>query len=137
MCYVLGCGRDEFNVRYGNPATVVGVDLLSVEPMPSWPCLFAPQHFAVPSDVIAQVWVAPEDICVKLTLPASTCPGSSALPDVLCPSRPDSCEPQHSAPVDVRAHAWLSPFETADILAALGTFTRVGTLYLVVEPIPS
>jgi hypothetical protein len=38
------------------PTTSTGMRLFALEPFPSWPNLFEPQHFTPPPLVIAQVW---------------------------------------------------------------------------------
>jgi hypothetical protein len=42
-------------LKVKSPETATGVELLVVEPRPSWPELFAPQQYAAPALVSPQV----------------------------------------------------------------------------------
>src|SRR5438046_2506195 len=42
------------------PVTVTGVELAVVVPSPSWPLTLFPQHFTLPTVVMAQVWREPK-----------------------------------------------------------------------------
>jgi len=51
--------------------TAIGTSIAVVEPMPSWPEVFCPQHVATPDDVTAQAWFAPVATDAKV-IPAGT-----------------------------------------------------------------
>jgi hypothetical protein len=56
------------------PVIVTGVETSVVVPLPSWPALFAPQHFTVPPDRSAQLWKTPALMAMAVVIPL-TCTG--------------------------------------------------------------
>jgi hypothetical protein len=52
--------------------TCTGVGLLVLEPIPSWPKAFAPQHHRLPSNLIPHVCAAPFEMLAQLALPTGT-----------------------------------------------------------------
>ena len=66
------------------------------EPSPNWPELLSPQHFAVPFEMSAHVWV---DVDVSSEAPESPCTGEGLNLLVVLPSPnwPELLSPQHLA----------------------------------------
>ena len=69
------------------PATATGLDEGELEPFPSWPKLFNPEHETVPPVEITHVWLPPAAIAVTPTIP-STGTGAGELLVVPSPSCP-------------------------------------------------
>src|SRR3989442_12209026 len=93
-----------------NPATIWGVALFVVVPLPSCPYVLSPQHQTSPP-ATAQVCVAPAAISL-------TVPGTPALTGWYdsAPARPScpwSFEPQHRASPPATAQVWLRTAEGA------------------------
>ncbi len=71
-----------------SPVTGTGVVLLLVEPLPSWPWLFCPQHCTVPFFSSAQVCSNPADIWARFSGSPDTATGRLLLVVVPLPSSP-------------------------------------------------
>jgi hypothetical protein len=69
------------------PATAVGVALLVVVPLPSWPYVLSPQQYATPPVVSAQALESPTLIRLKLSPPATRVgvARASVVPSPSCP----------------------------------------------------
>ena len=108
-----------------------------VVPLPSWPPVLMPQHFADWSGARAQTcWMPAERLTVEVS--AVTSRGVVALLVVgsPMPSSPSWLRPQHlTAPAVVRAQEWLPPAATE--AALVRPVTDTGKLRLTVAPLPS
>src|SRR5438067_2271985 len=92
------------------PETDTGLCRLVVVPSPSWPEVFAPQHFTVPPVTTAQVCADPAEITVTFANPDTA---AGLVLDVLVPvpSCPELFRPQHFTVPDggSTAHECASP----------------------------
>lgn len=112
-----------------------GMRLTSVQKEPSCPELLSPQHLTVPSEMVAQVWFVPAEMCVAVKMPV-TATGMFELEIELFPSWPKEFKPQHlTVPSERRAQEWFPPAETS--VAPVMPETATGALELELEPFPS
>ena len=83
--------------------------VFEVEPLPSEPDWFRPQHLMVESVKTAQLWTYPAEIWLTLPTP-STAVGMNWLDEFPVPSWPHPPQPQHHGePSDFTAHVvWLA-----------------------------
>src|SRR5262245_633191 len=82
-------------------------------PLPSWPLVFRPQHFAMPSARTAQVWKEPAVIWTAFAMPG-TATGVGCGFVFPIPSWPLELSPQHlMLPHMINAHVWICPAATA------------------------
>ena len=117
--------------------TSTGTLLLVVEPFPSWPSPFLPQHFTPPPVVTAQVWLPPAETDWTPLASPNTSTGNVLGVVELFPSWPFELLPQHfAAPPVVSAQVWFAPAEMA-WTPLLSPLTSTGKLLFVVELIPS
>ncbi len=114
-----------------------GTVWLVVEPSPSWPLAFAPQHTTMPLVFSAQVWYAPAAMADTPLARPETATGVELSVKEAFPSWPPRLLPQHlTAPPDVSAHAW--PWPVAMVATPLARPTTVtGVKRSVVVPSPS
>jgi hypothetical protein len=84
--------------------TSTGVVALFVLPVPSWPKMFHPQHFAPPAVICAQLWYLPPVTELAPDVRPTTSTGKKRSAVVPSPTWPKSLRPQHfTPPLDVTA----------------------------------
>ena len=118
----------------GRPSTTVGSARSLIEPSPSCPALFAPQHTAAPARA-AHVWRAP---ALSALAPASPATATGAARSLIepSPSWPRSFAPQQrTLPSLSRAQVCSSPATSCVALAIPATAT--GAARALIEPSPS
>ena len=94
--------------------TGTAVNWLSVVPSPSWPEKLAPQHWAAPPVVSAQLWPTPTVIDATPVSSPKTGVGVKRLDVEPSPSWPKKLPPQHrAAPSVVTAQVLLLPMANA------------------------
>src|SRR5947207_9218513 len=82
----------------------------SVEPLPSWPLLLEPQHFAAPPVTIAQLWLCPAAIAsTPLVRPVTWTGAPAFVPVTPLPSCPVALAPQHLTAPLASAQVWFWP----------------------------
>ena len=87
------------------PLTATGVERAVRVPSPSWPSLFAPQHFTAPPETTAHVCHHPTAIEVASFNPLTVTGVDVEATAVPLPSCPELLLPQHcTVPPDRRAH---------------------------------
>ena len=117
--------------------TDTGTRLESEVPLPSWPAVPDPQHFAVLEDVRAHVCTFPADTAMAPDVRSDTLVGASFSSVDPLPSWPYGLNPQHlAAPVEVIAHVSPLPADTA-VTPEVNSDTQVGIAALSVDPLPS
>src|SRR5580765_3377246 len=116
------------------PTTFVGVHLVSLVPVPSWPNLLDPQHQATPDASTAQVCSQPALIWVNVW-PPRTATGTLRPTLVPSPSWPNVFRPQqYASPTVVRPHVCAQPVSTTRKRSPPETAT--GRLLLALVPLP-
>ena len=86
------------------PARSTGVALPIVEPFPSCPLTFQPQHLTAPAFMSAHVWAKPAAIALTLLGRPETSTGVEVVFDEPLPSWPSPFQPQHLTARPVKAH---------------------------------
>ena len=89
------------------PLTVTGTLLLKLEPFPSWPKPFPPQHLAVVSAKTAQVVLLPAAATATAVDTPTTATGTLLAVNEALPSWPSEFSPQQrTSPPVRRAQLW-------------------------------
>lgn len=108
--------------------------------LPNWPELFKPQHFTVPSNSQAQLWLPPAvtPLAMVVNLVTFTGFGFEAVWEVSKAPRPNWPTPfapqQRTVPSDRRAQVCSLPIATAVAVVTRGTVTGVEELATVTCP---
>jgi hypothetical protein len=119
-----------------NAETVTGPTRVLVEPSPSWPKVFAPQHRTIPVIISAQEW-APPALTARTSERPATETGSFRSVVEPSPSWLSEFSPQHfTVFVDKTAQLYFSPAEIATNASEPVT-TSTGDSESVVVPSPN
>lgn len=106
---------------------------------PSCPWPLAPQQYACPPEVAAQVWSPPARMVANATpVGCGTATGAARVAVVESPTWPSAFLPQHQAcPPEASAQVCPSPTLSWVKVTPVGCCTAVGVFRLVVLPSPS
>src|SRR5437764_14580026 len=123
---------------------VTGVELSVPVPLPSWPERLRPQHFTVPFERRAQVWISPESMATASVRPVTETGLALGVVEP-SPRLPTPLEPQHfTDPVRSRAHVALpwaaaaTPFDRPVTATAVVLHADPPQSFgPVVDPVPS